>query len=82
MSQKPVNGNSALEKIDEGRRAYLRKLAAGTAFVVPMVASFSTDGLRFNKAEAGTLGSNLSSGPLGSLIKAIINWFQSIFGPP
>ena len=82
MSQKPVNGNSALEKIDEGRRAYLRKLAAGTAFVVPVVASFSTDGLRFNTAEAGTLGGNESGGPLGSLIKAIINWFQSIFGPP
>jgi len=48
-----VSGEGVLDKVDEGRRAYLRKLAAGAAFVVPLVASFSTEGLRFNTAEAG-----------------------------
>jgi hypothetical protein len=43
---------SPLEKVDEKRRSYLRKLAAGVAFVVPMVASFSTSGIKMNTAEA------------------------------
>jgi hypothetical protein len=51
-----------LDKVDEGRRAALRTIAAATAFVVPMVASFSTDGLRFNIAEAGNHGGNQTNG--------------------
>jgi hypothetical protein len=40
------------------RRDFIRKLAAGTAFVAPLVASFSTKGLRFNEAEALPAGGN------------------------
>src|SRR3954452_10217706 len=59
--QGPVE--DALDKVDEGRRASLRTIAAGTAFIVPLVASFSTDGLHFNMAEAGGLAGNQTVGP-------------------
>lgn len=66
---------SALEKVDESRRSALRKIAAATAFVTPMVASFSTDGLRFNTAEAG-IGSNQSNdGPIAKIIQFLLNLF-------
>lgn len=40
------------------RRDFIRKLAAGTAFAAPLVASFSTSGLRFNAAEASPRSGN------------------------
>src|ERR1700730_2772270 len=45
-----------LESVDEPRRAFLRKLVLGSAFVVPSVASFSMAGLAVG--EAATLCSN------------------------
>ena len=42
------------------RREFIRKLAAGTAFVAPLVASFSTTGLRFNEAEAQPRSGNMT----------------------
>jgi hypothetical protein len=64
-----------LAKVDEGRRAYLQKLAAGTAFVVPLVASFSTDGVRFNTAEAGIFGGNESGGLFAKIIQFLLKLF-------
>ncbi len=49
------------------RRDFIRKLAAGTAFVAPLVASFSTKGLRFNEAEAQPGGGNVPVPEPGSL---------------
>jgi uncharacterized protein YjbI with pentapeptide repeats len=45
-----------LESVDEPRRAFLRKLIVGSAFVVPSVASFSMAGL--SVAEAACLAPN------------------------
>jgi hypothetical protein len=54
MSKKKVDAdNDLLAKVGETRRTFIRTVAAGTAFVVPLVASFSTNGLRFNEAAAG-----------------------------
>jgi hypothetical protein len=41
----PKNADRALAGVDAAKRATLRKLILGAAFVVPMVASFSVDGL-------------------------------------
>lgn len=67
---------SALDKVPESRRSALRKIAAATAFVTPMVASFSTDGLRFNTAEAG-IGSNQPKE--GGLIAKIVKFIVKLF---
>ena len=44
--------DSVLDRIDPEKRAFLKKLIAGTAFVVPTVASFSMDGLSLYEANA------------------------------
>jgi hypothetical protein len=41
-----------LDRVDLAKRAFLKKLVVGTAFVVPTVASFSMDGLSLYKANA------------------------------
>jgi hypothetical protein len=38
-----------LESVDESRRALLRKLVLGSAFVIPAVASFSMESLAANR---------------------------------
>jgi hypothetical protein len=76
MDREKRQDGSALDNVAESRRSALRKIAAATAFVTPMVASFSTDGLRFNTAEAG-IGSNQSN---GGLIAKIIHFFLDLFG--
>jgi len=43
---------SVLDRIDPEKRAFLKKLVIGTAFVVPTVASFSMDGLSLYQANA------------------------------
>lgn len=43
-----------LAQLDEGKRDSLRSLITGTAFVVPMVATFSVSGLKINEANAYT----------------------------
>jgi hypothetical protein len=43
---------SVLDRVDPGKRAFLKKLVVGTAFVVPTVASFSMDGLSLYEAHA------------------------------
>lgn len=47
-----------LDRVDPKKRAFLKKLVVGTAFVVPTVASFSMDGL--SKYEANAQVSNLN----------------------
>lgn len=44
-----------LDSVDERKRSALRKMILGTAFAVPMVASFSMDGL-VGKANAQVNG--------------------------
>jgi hypothetical protein len=76
-TRKRRDGHSAgLGGIDQRRRAFIRKLAAGTAFAVPMVASFSTDGLTFNKAQAG-FSSNMTN--QGGFLSNAIRFFLSFF---
>lgn len=41
-----------LDRVDPKKRAFLKKLVVGTAFVVPTVASFSMDGLSTYEANA------------------------------
>lgn len=41
-----------LEPIDEKKRASMRKMIVGTAFVIPVVTSFATPNLLINEANA------------------------------
>lgn len=41
-----------LDRLDPKKRAFLKTLVVGTAFVVPTVASFSMDGLSLYEANA------------------------------
>jgi hypothetical protein len=41
-----------LSSIDESRREFLKKVIGGTVFAVPLMASFSMDGLSLDAAEA------------------------------
>ena len=41
-----------LEQVDQDKRDFLKKVIVGTAFVTPVVASFSMDGLLPNEAFA------------------------------
>lgn len=41
-----------LERIDPAKRAFLKTIIVGTAFVVPTVVSFSMDGLSLYEADA------------------------------
>jgi len=43
-----------LENVDEGRRASLKKILLGSAFAIPVIASFTMTGLGVNEAYAGT----------------------------
>ena len=47
-----------MQKIDKERRKFAKALAAGAAFGVPFMASFSMDGLEFSAAEAGHRSGN------------------------
>jgi len=41
-----------LSNVDEGRRDFLKKVITGTTFALPLMASFSMEGLSINPAEA------------------------------
>ncbi len=45
--------DSVLGKVDPAKRSFVRKVVTGTAFVAPVVASFSLDGLTIGEARAG-----------------------------
>ena len=51
--------DNVLARVDPEKRAFLKKIVVGTAFVVPTVVSFSMDGLSLYEANAA--GSNLTS---------------------
>jgi hypothetical protein len=51
MAEKSKQGK-ALDGIDEGKRRTLMRLGLGAAFVTPIVASFSMDGLTISKVHA------------------------------
>jgi hypothetical protein len=54
----------ALEGIDESKRRTIRQLGLGAAFVTPVVASFSIDGLTISKVHAQSInGSGIVNGP-------------------
>jgi hypothetical protein len=48
----PDKVDELLERIDPDKRAFLKGLVMGTAFVVPTVASVSMDGLSLHAAHA------------------------------
>jgi hypothetical protein len=45
-----------LSRVNVDRRGFVRKVVAGTAFAVPVVSSFSMDGLTTSAAAAGFSG--------------------------
>jgi hypothetical protein len=53
-----------LEQVDPEKPDFLKKVVLGTAFVTPIVASFSMEGLSPNEASAQILSSNLSGANL------------------
>jgi hypothetical protein len=55
------SANRALATVDEAKRETLRKLVLGAAFVVPVVATFSVDGL-MSAAHATQCGNVAYSG--------------------
>ena len=56
--------DEALEGIDESKRRTLARLGLGAAFVTPIVASFSIDGLTISKVHAQTVnGSGFVASP-------------------
>jgi hypothetical protein len=52
MSEEKID--ALLEKVDADKRATLKRLILGTAFVVPLIASFPIDGLTIDRALAQT----------------------------
>ncbi|CAN5905064.1 hypothetical protein BH20PSE1_BH20PSE1_22870 [soil metagenome] len=62
MVPNPIN-EDVLNGVDETRRDFLRKVIVGTAFVTPLMASFSMDGLLINAAEANSVCNMTDSGP-------------------
>jgi hypothetical protein len=57
MSDTEVN-SKFINRIDESKRSWMRKMVLGTAFAVPTVVSFSMNGLAVNEAHAASYGSN------------------------
>ena len=51
----------ALETIDESKRASLRKLLVGAAFVPPVVASFAVNGMIVTSVQAQSGSSNITN---------------------
>jgi hypothetical protein len=50
--------DKALAKIEPTRRGAIKGMIAGTAFIVPLVTSFSMNGLALNQALALSLSPN------------------------
>ena len=70
-----------LQKIAVSRRGFVKSLTIGTAFAIPMIASYSMDGLRLNVANAG-FGSdtvNQGGGGLFGFIRHLIHKILWIF---
>jgi len=46
--EKRFEDEGILENVDEKRRDFIKKVVVGTAFAVPVINSFSMDGLKIN----------------------------------
>jgi hypothetical protein len=53
---------AATEGLDDGRRSFLKKMAIGTAFTVPVVSSFTMAGIQAVYAQSATASGNVSAG--------------------
>ena len=63
-----------LKSVPESRRDFLKKMIAGTTFVVPLMASFSMDGLSMDIPEADALCPNQAiEGPLSPPLVFLAN---------
>jgi hypothetical protein len=54
--------DAATEGLDDGRREFLKKLAIGTAFTVPVVSSFTMAGIQAVYAQTPTTSGRTSAG--------------------
>ena len=57
MSDTEVN-SKFINRIDELKRSWMRKMVLGAAFAVPTVVSFSMNGLAVDEAHAASYGAN------------------------
>jgi hypothetical protein len=53
---------AATEGLGDGRRAFLKKMAIGTAFTVPVVSSFTMAGIQAVYAQTPTASGQVSGG--------------------
>jgi hypothetical protein len=53
---------AATEGLSDGRRAFLKKMAIGTAFTVPVVSSFTMAGIQAVYAQTPTASGRVSGG--------------------
>ena len=53
---------AATEGLDDGRRSFLKKMAIGTAFTVPVVSSFTMAGIQAVYAQSATASGRVSAG--------------------
>jgi hypothetical protein len=53
---------AATEGLNDGRRSFLKKLAIGTAFTVPVVSSFTMAGIQAVYAQTPTASGKVSAG--------------------
>jgi hypothetical protein len=53
---------AATEKLGDGRREFLKKMAIGTAFTVPVVSSFTMTGIQAVYAQTPTASGRVSGG--------------------
>jgi hypothetical protein len=53
---------AATEGLDDGRRSFLKKMAIGTAFTVPVVSSFTMAGIQAVYAQTPTASGQVSGG--------------------
>ena len=53
---------AATEGLDDGRRSFLKKMAIGTAFTVPVVSSFTMAGIQAVYAQTPTSSGRVSAG--------------------
>ena len=53
---------AATEGLGDGRRSFLKKMAIGTAFTVPVVSSFTMAGVQAVYAQSATASGKVSAG--------------------
>jgi hypothetical protein len=54
--------DAATEGLGDGRRSFLKKMAIGTAFTVPVVSSFTMTGIQAVYAQTPTASGRVSGG--------------------